>query len=235
VYAPGATTASRTILLPSQGANSVDTEFNAMTVDAAGDVYVALLSNEIRVFGPTATGAATPLRPISGALTTLGGGLVQGVSQLAVDATGNLYVAEGDGYAGSKVVMFGPAATGNVAPVLVTGPAYLPNGVALDTAGNIYISQSQASAFVGGFVTGIFEFPAGSVAGATPMKSISGTSAGFGAYLHDIQVDAAGNIFVLEYLGSVQVFGATATGNTSAAETMILTRGASTDTQFYLR
>ena len=77
------------------------------------------------------------------------------------------------------------------------------------------------------------------MSGATPMRTITGTNTGFAFDLYNIQVDAAGNIFVLQYVGlggeQILVFGATANGNVAPGSTLVLAKFASNISQFYLR
>ena len=187
-----------------------------MTVDTAGNIYIATNGDAtnapaIFVFGPTANGAATPIRTISGSLTQ-----IISPYQFALDAAGDLYaVMANDAFAGVPpiLVMYPAGSSGNVAPTMITSSQYAPGGVALDSAGNIYItsgSGTTASPY------GIYEFAAGSKAGAAPTRSITGTNVqGADEYL---QVDTAGNIFVSGFFGSesylygesIFVYGATA-------------------------
>ncbi len=237
VIPAGKSVVAQTIALPAPTAPAVN-QINTMTTDAAGNLYVATALGTIYVYGPGATSTATPVRTIAGPLTQLLTGLF-GVSEMAVDAAGDLYVAEGAGSKASVVLEFPPLATGNVAPTVVTSGLYLPVGVALDSMGNIYISQGTTAQINTGLAVAVYEFAAGSVAGAMPMRTITGTNAGFGADLYNIQVDAAGNIFVLQYVGlggeQILVFGAMANGNVAPASTLVLAKWDSTISQFYLR
>ena len=233
VYAPGSSTPSRTITMPSGWTIIGGYGFGGpMTVDSAGDVYIATsggsTTNEsIYVFGPTANGAATPIRTIFGSLTQ-----IQNPTQFALDAAGDLYaVMANSDILPPILVMYPAGSSGNVAPTLITSSQYTPDAVALDAAGNIYITsggtatQTQA--------TGIYEFAAGSKAGAAPTRSITGSSVQLneGNYL---QIDTAGNIFVAGFFGiesyasgeSIYVYRATASGNVAPASTLITYRSA---------
>jgi hypothetical protein len=237
VVPAGKSVVTQTIALPAPTGPAVN-QINTMTTDAVGNLYVATALGTIYVYGPGAGSGAIPVRTIAGPLTQLLTGLF-GVSEMALDAAGNLYVAEGAGYKGSVVLEFPAGANGNVAPTVVTSAAYLPTGVALDSMGNIYISQSITQQSTTGFATAVYEFAAGSVSGAMPMRTIAGTNTGLGFDLYNIQVDAAGNIFVLEYVGlggeQILVFGATANGNVAPASTLVIATFSTTTSQFYLR
>jgi DNA-binding beta-propeller fold protein YncE len=78
-----------------------------LAVDNSGKIYVAS-TTQIAVYAAGATGAATPLRTISGANTGF-----QFVEGLAVDPIGNIYASD---LTGNCIYVFGPAADGNVAP-----------------------------------------------------------------------------------------------------------------------
>jgi hypothetical protein len=136
------------------------------------------------------------------------------------------------------LVMYPAGASGNIAPTLVTSTQYAVDAVALDGQDNIYITS-------GGTVTSsdpnaIYEFAAGSKAGASPIRTITGSNVLFnhGDYL---QVDAAGNIFLAGFWGlqsfasgePIYVYAATAAGNVAPASTLETYRSA--ESCFYLK
>jgi hypothetical protein len=139
-----------------------------ITVDSADNLYVQnVTDSSIDVFGPTDTGNVVPSRTIAGSLTRLTGPVsgsgAPSIHGMATDAAGNLYVlclcARADGGTNFGVYQFGPTANGNAAPIrFVTDPRMYANdgenGVAVDSAGTIYVSAGTAS----GQGT-IFEFP----------------------------------------------------------------------------
>jgi hypothetical protein len=232
VYAPGAATASRTITVATAVVNAP--QIKTLAVDSVGNLYVAI-SGSIVVYGPGATGNATPIGTIAGALTML----TPLVTQMAFDASNNLFVATGGGYSGSQVIEFAAGASGNIAPTVITSASYFPTGVTLDAAGNIYIVQgSSASSGNGSYLPAINVFPKGSVAGATPSRTISGSNIGIAIYTSQIFVDSGGNIFVGASLNAqwdFLVYAATASGNVGPASTLVRSEGYATDTQFYVR
>jgi hypothetical protein len=139
-----------------------------ITVDSSDNLYVQnVTDSSIVVFGPTDAGNVVPARTIAGSLTHLTGPAtgsgVPSIQGMATDAAGNLYVlclcARADGGTDFGVFEFAPTANGNVAPIrFVTDPRMYasngPNGLAVDTAGTIYVSAGTSS----GPGT-IFEFP----------------------------------------------------------------------------
>jgi hypothetical protein len=233
VYAPGAMTASRTITVATATVNAP--QINTLGVDSVGNLYVAI-SGSIVVYGPGATGSATPIRTLAGALTML---TPAPPTQLAFDASDNLFVATGSGYKGSQVIEFAAGVSGNVAPTVITSADYFPSGVTLDTTGNIYIVQGSApSSGNGAYLPAINVFPKGSVAGATPSRTISGSNIGIAIYTDQIFVDSGGNIFVGATLNGQTdflVYSATATGNVAPASTLVRSQGSTTDSQFYVK
>jgi hypothetical protein len=242
VFAPGSSVASRTIVVNGAQILGGYGMGGPFTVDAPGNVYVAVTNptttpavQSILVYGPTANGAATPLRTITGPLTQ-----IENPTQLALDSSGDLYVAmqKTDIDGPPTLVMYPAGASGNIAPTLVTTTQYAVDAVALDGLDNIYITS-------GGTVTSpypnaIYEFAAGSKAGAAPIRTITGSNVLLN-YADFLQVDAAGNIFVSGFWGSqsfasgepIYVYAATASGNVAPASTLETYRSA--ESSFYLK
>ncbi len=233
VFAADSMSPSRSITVPNT-LDPADNQILTMTADKAGNLYVAF-RNVIYVFSPTATGAATPSRTLAGPLTTLS----INITQMAVDSQGNLYVAEAATYPATQVVEFAPGATGNVAPQVVTAPTYFPTGVAVDSKDNFYISQGLGSCGgCGTYSPAIVEFPKGSIAGATPLRTIAGDKVGILIYANNLAIDAAGNIFldvVLNGNSDFLVFAPGANGNVAPSSVLVPSQGSTTDSQFFLR
>jgi hypothetical protein len=119
-------------------------------------------NSNINAFSLSATGNATPIATLSGALTGL-----NGVSGLAFDPLGELWVSSSNNDA---LEQFAPGATGNVAPTrTISGPntgLVTPAGIALDPAGRVYVVESAAQA--------VAIFPAGASGNTPPVATISG-------------------------------------------------------------
>ena len=116
VYAPGATTPTKTIA-PNEFAQST-AEMSALAVDASGNIYAAggvTVGNTgsfgIAEYASTANGAVSATRIIAGTATTVGQ-----VRQMAVDSAGNLYIAEVPLGGAGSILIFNSTATGNVLP-----------------------------------------------------------------------------------------------------------------------
>jgi hypothetical protein len=187
-YAAGATgTATPIRTIPFDSTTTLNASFS-IAVDSAGNLYAAqytssgtqITSSSILVFSSSANGSVAPIRTLSGALT----GLVYPV-QIALDSSGNLYVdnPNSNNPQQSSILVFAPAATGNVAPsrsLSVPFPA-----MAVDPAGHIYALT----------VTGISVYAPGASGSATPTQTVSNASLGEPAYNDGLAVDASGNIY----------------------------------------
>jgi len=128
---------------------------------------------------------------------------------VAVDTAGNIYIADGNNNRIRKVT----ASTGVISTVAGDGTAgyngdgieatiaelYDPSGVAVDTAGNIYISDLGNSRIRKVTVsTGIISTVAGDGTGGYNGDGITATSAELGNP-SGVAVDTAGNIYISDY------------------------------------
>jgi sugar lactone lactonase YvrE len=197
----------------------------SVAVDSAGTVYVADTNNAaIRKISP------------SGVVTTLAGGNGSGYADgvgsaakfheprgIALDGSGNLYVADYENNLVRKVTAAGVVTTlagGYNTPGTTDGQGtnarfMLLNGIAVDSAGNVFVADAGARAirkitssglvttFAGGATTGQFGEPRG------------------------IAVDSSGNVFVADYSAHV-ILKVTAAGVVSKVAGTAPTRG-STD------
>jgi hypothetical protein len=197
VYASGATgsaTPLRTIL--ESASSSVIPA--AITVDSAGLIYVAgpgtSSANSIAVFSAAANGLSTPIRLIQGApqLSSM-----SDINGIAVDASGNLYVATNVGTITTDtglIAIFAAGATGNVAPTrTITSSAFF-TGIATDASGNIYAAEDTATSTSS--TAAIVEFSSGASGAATPSKTISGTATAL-TFGGGLSRDSAGNIYIM--------------------------------------
>ena len=139
--------------------------------------------SSIVVFGPTDNGTVVPARTIAGPPTRLAGS-VSYIFGIATDIPGNLYVlgifspTDVSEYNVFGIFEFAPSADGSGAPIrFVTSSEMYPwtggNGIAVDSAGTIYVSSGTTS----GTQT-VFEFSnsaSGSVA-ATNTVTIPGST-----------------------------------------------------------
>jgi len=152
-----------------------------VTVDGAGNVYVADSANSTVVEMPA--GCAS-----SSCVTTLGGGFryTQGV---AVDGAGKVYVAD----YGNSAVKEMPAGCASSNCVTTLGGGFdNPWGIAVDGAGNVYVADYGHSA--------VKEMPAGCA------SSNCVTTLGGGFFIPTgVAVDGAGNVYVADAGGNYVV------------------------------
>jgi sugar lactone lactonase YvrE len=178
-----------------------------IAVDANGNLYVADTSNHtVRKIGPS--GVVTTLAGSPGAAgTTDGAGgaakfaAPQGV---AVDSSGNVYVADSSSNTIRRVTPTGVVTTlmgtaGTTGSADGTGSAALfnqPNGMAVDSSGNIYIADTDNNTIRKATPASVVTTLAGSPPG-TVSEDGPAVSARF-ANPSGIVVDPSGNLFVTD-------------------------------------
>src|SRR5580704_6278813 len=166
----------------------------AIAVDAHGKIYLAdsggaNMTARVAVFAANSDGNVAPIATIAGDKTGLAD-----PSGLALDSAGDLYVLNdngGDDKNGS-ITVYPPGANGNVAPKATIADKNTQlntaRGLALDSAGNIYVTNASGKDTVTIYAAGKF----GNVA---PVKIISGADTGLNLP-HGIGVDSDGTIYV---------------------------------------
>jgi len=183
----------------------------AVALDAGGDLYIVDAGNQ-RVRKVDTTGVITTVAGKSALAGYSGdGGAATNASLnnpfgLAVDAAGNLYVADASNQRVRKV-----AANGIITTVAGKGTSgfsgdgatatnanlYLPYGVAVDSAGNLYVADTSNQRIRKVAANGIITTLAG--------KGVSGYSGDNGAATnaalnspYGVAVDAAGNVYIAD-------------------------------------
>jgi hypothetical protein len=245
-YAPGSTTATRvygqlgsfTTNIANNGGVTVNSlqlgpGLGGIAVDTVGNVYVADSGNHRVLFYPAGSTTATRVYGQSGSFTTgaASAGL-NGLSNpigLAIDGSGNLYVAD----AGNHRVLFFPANTTTPTRVYGQGGSFTtatgnkggisansllnPLGLGLDANGNLFVADSlnyRVLVFANGSTTATRVYGQG---GSFTTNTLFGgaNSANSLNQPKSVLVDASGNLYVSE-LGAVRVLFIPANSTTGA-------------------
>jgi sugar lactone lactonase YvrE len=176
-----------------------------IAIDASGNVYVADFHNnlirKVTPAGVVSTLAGTVSNPTDSTASTQVS-IFSGPTGVAVDASGNVYVADSGDNEIKMVTSSGTVTTlaGNANPGSNDGTGaaasfYNPTGVALDASGNLYVADFLNNLIrkvaPGGVVT--------TIAGNTQTGSTNGadTTATF-YFPNSVAVDASGDVFVAD-------------------------------------
>ena len=211
----GTTPGPNTLTAAARASGSPVTYTATGTGRVTGKLYVAnYFGSSITVYAAGASGNATPTATIAGGNTGLN--FPNGV---ALDGAGNIYVVnEFSGSAGGPgtITVYAAGASRNVTPTATiaggnTGLS-IANGIAVDGAGNIYVTNF--------FANSITVYAAGASGNATPTTTIAGGNTGLNGP-NGIALDGAGNIYVANEPGnSITVYAAGASGNATPMTTI---------------
>lgn len=183
----------------------------SVAVDSSGNVYVAdTLSNAIRKITPA--GVVSTLAGNGRQGSSDGTGTAAGFNEprgVAVDSAGTVYVADYQNQTVRKITAAGVTTTlagtaGSIGSSDGTGAAARfksPNGVAVDSAGNVYVADSGNRTIRKITPAGVVT----SLAGSSTNNSITdgtGTAAGF-KEIRNLSIDSAGNLYVTDFLSHV--------------------------------
>ena len=181
---------------------------HGIAVDAGGTVYVGDTNNhtvrKISPFGVVTTLAGMPGVPGAVVNGTGSGARFNSPRGVAVDASGNVYVADSQNYTIRKITPGGVVSTlaGGIAGSLDgtgTGARFIsPYGIAVDSAGNVYVADNGNHAIRKITPAGVVTTLAG---GLSP--TLFGTADGTGAAARfsspfDVAVDGFGNVYVAD-------------------------------------
>ena len=179
----------------------------SVAVDSAGNVYVADTDNfTIRKITPS--GVVSTLAGLAGSPGSADGtgsaARFDNSIGVAVDSAGNVYVADTDNFTIRKITPSGVVSTlaglaGSGGSVDGTGSAarfYSPSGVAVDSAGNVYVANTGTQTIRKITPSGVVSTLAGL---AFSVGSADGTgSAGRFNGPIGVAVDSAGNVYVAD-------------------------------------
>lgn len=179
-----------------------------VAVDSAGNVYVADSSNcTIRKITPNgAAGTMAGLAGSHGSADGIGSNArfwnPQGV---AVDSAGNVYVADSNNNTIRKITPNGMVITlaglagssGSADGTGSTARFSSPQGLAVDSAGNVYVADTDNSAIRKITPAGLVSTVAGQPGSPTGFADGAGSSARF-FHPNNVAVDRAGNIYVVD-------------------------------------
>ena len=221
--------------------NIADARFyqpTGVAVDAAGNIYVADSQNH-RIRKITPGGVVSTLAGSGTAGSGEGDGTAAQFNSpraVAVDATGNVYVADGINNkirkitpAGTVSTLAGSGASGFADGDGINAKFYFPKGIALDASGNIYVADDINHRIRKVTPTGTVTTIAGSTSGSDDGDGINAKFHG----PRGVALDAAGNIYVAD-AGNHRIRMITPSGTVStiAGSTLGVTEGIGTAAKF---
>src|SRR5688572_10204665 len=221
--------------------NIADARFyqpTGVAVDAAGNIYVADSENH-RIRKITSGGIVSTLAGTGTSGSAEGVGTAAQFNSpraVAVDATGNIYVADGINNKIRKITPAGEVSTlaGSGASGFADGEGtnakfYFPKGIALDASGNIYVADDINHRIRKITPTGTVSTIAGSTSGS---DDGDGINAKFNSP-RGVTLDAAGNIYVADAANHrIRKITPTGTVTTIAGSTVGVTEGIGTAAKF---
>ncbi len=183
-----------------------------IAIDAAGNIYIAeTIGSRVRRIDPAGVirpfaGTGLPLLSGDGGPATSAGVFLAGGHQgLAVDAAGEVYIADSGNGRIRKVsggTISSIAGTTNFAFSGDGGPALSaqlsgPSGLAIDSAGNVYIADRNNGRIRKIDTAGVITTVAGNGPGVFGGDGGPATSANI-SLPSDVEVDAAGNLYIAD-------------------------------------
>jgi sugar lactone lactonase YvrE len=228
VYAAGATGNDPPLQTITGSKTGLYTPLGVAVDPVNGDIYVAnfgyigpSLAPSVLIYAPDANGNVPPIGTITGAKTGL-----NGPGNLALDASGNIYVPNAGGGTGSNpfgtVTVYAAGSVGNVAPIqTITGldrQLDVPNQVALNSSSkHIYVSNGEGRGKFGGHVA---VYAAGANGMARAIRLIVGSLTQL-SEPQGIALDGSNNIYVAnDGTNSVTVYAPGKTRNVAPINTI---------------
>jgi hypothetical protein len=177
-----------------------------VAIDAAGNIYIGEAGNhDIRKITPAGVVSTFAGNAVGGAANGIGtAASFSSLQGIAIDAAGNLYVADSGNQMIRKITPDGTVSTfaGTGAMGANNGPAAsatfnAPTGVAVDAAGNVYVADFGNTLIRKITAAGIVSTLAGT--GARGYNDGPGASATFTSPVR-IAVDGSGNVYVSDFV-----------------------------------
>jgi gliding motility-associated-like protein len=182
---------------------------SGVAVDASGNVYVGDQTNNL-IRKITSAGVVTTFAGSSTHGFVNGTGTAasfNGPTAVAIDNSGNVYVADNGNYAIRKITPAGVVTTlagsGTLGSANGTGTAASfnnPSGLAVDASGNVYVADQNNQLIRKITPAGVVSTFAGS--GTAALVNGTGTAASFD-YPIGLTIDPAGNLYVGDYVNQV--------------------------------
>ncbi len=183
-----------------------------LALDGAGNLYVADSTNET-IRKVTSTGVVTTLAGLAGSIGSANGtgtaARFQKPLGVAVDTSGNVYVADSDNETIRKVTPAGVVTTlaglagssGSADGTTSAARFFSPTGVGVDGAGNVYVAD-RGNSTIRKITPGGVASPGGvttlaGLAGSSGAVDGTGSAARFGSP-EGVAVDSAGNVYVAD-------------------------------------
>ena len=175
-----------------------------LTVDSSGNVYVADTGNhKIRKITPA--GVVTTFAGSGDANSTDGTGTAASFNApkgIAIDSSGNVYVADTGNHnirkitpAGVVTTLAGSGTQGSTDAIGIAASFDAPRGVTVDSSGNVYVADTNSRKIRKITPAGVVSTLAGS--GADGFTDGTGAAASF-ANPYGITVDSRGNVYVTD-------------------------------------
>jgi HYDIN/CFA65/VesB-like, Ig-like domain/NHL repeat len=192
----------------------------SIAVDHDGNIYASQDIGHVDVFAPGSNGGSAPIRSMI--VFCAERAVCQPVG-LALDTSGNLYVANNSAYSGKNVAVFAAGGLDSVYPIyIINGPSTglsNPEGISLDAANNIYVANYDPIALQSTITT----YLAGSNGDVSPKTTLAGPATRLNS-ARGLAIDSAGRMYVADNtggpgnVGAITIFSPGSDGNASPVD-----------------